>query len=660
MPRDNSTAAPSRRHFLQLATGAAAAAALASTPAARAAEGPKADVPVRRLSKHLAVYEGPINVGIVVDGRRALLIDCGDGSIASCLAELGVETVDRIALTHHHRDQACGAAAFVARGARLSAPEAEKKWFDDVAAFWNDPKQRWGVYNFHPHRLMLTESVPIDQTYKDGDEWNWGPAKIRAVATPGHTDGAMSYVVEVDGQKTAFSGDLIYDVGQVWELYSLQKGIQTSDYHGFMGARETLLTSLDRLLNLEPAALVPSHGRLMDDPTAAVEALRKRLDACYDKYVAISALRHYFPKLFTAYEGRADHMPFSQPIDPPDCLHHFGTTWVLVANNGAALMMDCGSPKAIQSVEQLIAKGTVKKVEGLWVTHYHNDHTEAIPEALETFGGPCLAETSVARVIEEPMAWRLPCVSKKTIKVDRVCRDGQSWQWHEWRLTSYFLPGQTLYHGALLADNGALRMLFIGDSFTPAGIDDYCAQNRNWLGAGVGFDYCLDLVKRLRPTHLFNPHVDVAWQFSDEQIAFMRANLAEREKLFGELVPLDHANYGMDEWWVRCHPYEQSLTAGASARLEVVVTNHSSTVQPVRCRAVLPVAWLAAESREAAQRSTDWIEARLPANRETPLLLRFAVPEGTPAGRHVVAIDVEYGGWRLPQFSEAIVVVQPA
>jgi len=80
-------------------------------------------------------------------------------------------------------------------------------------------------------------------------------------------------------------------------------------------------------------------------------------------------------------------------------------------------------------------------------------------------------------------------------------------------------------------------MLFVGDSFTPGGIDDYCAQNRNWLGKDVGFDRCVALIERLRPTHIFNCHVDVAFDFTPEQCRFMHDNLAQREQLFGQLFP---------------------------------------------------------------------------------------------------------------------------
>ena len=142
----------------------------------------------------------------------------------------------------------------------------------------------------------------------------------------------------------------------------------------------------------------------------------------------------------------------------------------------------------------------------------------------------------------------------------------------QFKLTAYYYPGQTLYHAALLVEGKGLRMLFVGDSHTPAGIERLLRQNRNWLGTGVGFDRCIALIEKLRPTHLFNCHVNDAFDFIPEECRFMRENLAQRERLFGQLVPWDHANYALDDSWVRCHPYEQTVAPGARIDLGVVVT----------------------------------------------------------------------------------------
>ena len=160
----------------------------------------------------------------------------------------------------------------------------------------------------------------------------------------------------------------------------------------------------------------------------------------------------------------------------PDCLRHFGTTWVLLSKDKAAFVMDCGGADVIKRIQALVAKGEIRSVEGLWVTHYHDDHVDAIPAFQKTFDCPCITDRHVAEVISDPMAWRLPCISPSKARVDRATKDGESWQWHEFRLTAYHFPGQTLYHSGLFVESGDLRMLFAGDSFTMAGIDDYCAE----------------------------------------------------------------------------------------------------------------------------------------------------------------------------------------
>lgn len=90
------------------------------------------------------------------------------------------------------------------------------------------------------------------------------------------------------------------------------------------------------------------------------------------------------------------------------------------------------------------------------------------------------------------------------------------------------------------AERDEQRLFFTGDSFTMAGIDDYCVGNRNLLGRDVAFDYCIGLVDKLRPVQMFNPHVDeafsetvqltegVAWQTKRTVVVFWLGAYWER------------------------------------------------------------------------------------------------------------------------------------
>jgi len=600
-----------------------------------------------RLNEHVWVHQGPINVGIVTDGKAGLLIDFGTGDVMEALPSIGVARIDRVLFTHHHRDQACGAQLLPEEGLRIGVPRAEKALFDDVEAYWENPLHRWHLYDFHPHHLTLLEPLHVSETYEDGDIMRWGPAQISVVSTPGHTDGSVSYVLEVDGERIAFCGDAIYDNGRVWDVYSLQKGSSTSDYHGFMGAWEELVQSLQKLTALGPSKMVPSHGAIIEDPRSAVRLLEKRLRTCYRTYASTSSLRHYLPDLLSAYVEPSKALPIGPGKAVPPFLRHFGTTWLVISEDGAAFAMDCGSREVLGKLEEMEEDGTVRGVEGLWVTHYHDDHVDSVPEFRQRFGCPVIADEHVARILRNPRAWRLPCISPAVIPVDRVTSNGDSWRWHEFTFTAYHLPGQTLYGGGLLVDGHGMRLFFSGDSFTMAGIDDYCCGNRNFLGPGRGYELCLDLITKLKPDLIFNSHVDQAFTFDETKIEFLRENLKQRRREFGELIAWDDPNYGLDENWVRCFPYEQEMKPGEAAHVDLVVTNHSDAPRRAYSRLLLPREW-----GTLAQGS-----ALVGPREEVSIRLDFAVPRLASPGRFVVAADLEYGDRFLPQIAEAILRV---
>ena len=621
-----------------------------------------------QLSHHLYVHHGHVNTGILCDGNRALLIDPSGTNLHTTLSELGITSIEQILFTHHHRDSTAG---FLTPGApsvpeegknpRVGVPAKEAAWFAEVETFWNDSKYRWHLYNYHPHNLMLADAIHVDDTYTAGAEIKWGPASLKALETPGHTDGSVTYLIDVDGERFAFSGDLIYNEGQLWELYSLQKGQQTSDYHGFLGARDELIESLEKVRQTAPIALIPTHGVVMKDPDGAIDALFHHLAHCYDTYVAISALRHYFPKLFAEhvkqrqilpiraeFKGGAGHMPIREGKPPPEFLRHFGTTWLIISQSGEAFVMDCGSPNVIKQIQQLQVDNEISEVTQFWVTHYHDDHVDAIPEFQTTFPCETITDSVVARVITNPIGFRLPCISPSVTRVDRITCDGDSWQWNEFTMTAYHFPGQTYYHGGLLVEGRGVRMFFAGDSFTMAGIDDYCSGNRNLLGEDVGYTKCLRLIQRLRPTHIFNCHVDPAFDFTDAEIQCMLDTLAERENCYTALFPWDHANYGMDEHWVRCYPYEQEVGRGEVAHLRVEITNHSSEPRMAIAQPILPLSW----NVEIAP-----AETTIPPKTDGHINFSVPIPQHCKgSGRTVVPVDITYNARPLGQFREAIFV----
>jgi glyoxylase-like metal-dependent hydrolase (beta-lactamase superfamily II) len=393
---------------------------------------------------------------------------------------------------------------------------------------------------------------------------------------------------------------------------------------------------------------------MMPHPARAIDLLVERLAHCYEQYVAISALRFYFPEMFAEYDGRPGMMPICAGKPYPDFVVHIGTTWLISSQSRAVFVLDCGTQGVVRRIQRMQAKGQLGAVEGLWITHYHDDHVDAIPQFRDAFNCPVIADKRVVQVVEDPLAWRLPCISPVQIQVDRRTEHGESWAWREFTFTAYHLPGQTHYHGGLLVKGRGTRILFVGDSFTPSGLDDYCAGNRNLLGHNKGFDACLALVQQIAPQMMLNSHVDTGFNFTAEDCASMRANLAEREKSYGDLVPWGHANYGLDEHWVRCHPYEQHVSPGTGVQdtrvqIDVIVTNHSNHRCTARCRPVPPPQW---------QIDAAAAETTIAPKTEGRIALVLDIPHDAAPGRWVIPIDVIYDGRRLGQCREAIVVIK--
>jgi glyoxylase-like metal-dependent hydrolase (beta-lactamase superfamily II) len=607
------------------------------------------------LTDDLGIYHSAVTIGVICDDNDAILIDCDDGSVIDEIEATTELNIQKVVFTHYHRDSAGGATGLAHRDIDIAVPAAESRYFQDVHSFWSDPDFRFRRYeSFHPHHLLLPESVQVDEKLEPGESLNWGDSTITAISTPGHTQHGLSYLVKSSDQRYVFTGDTICGDGQLWNAYSLQYSTtELTDYHSFLGARHCLMDGLQTLLNSNPEILIPLRGTPIGRPKSAIDRLSQRLRAAYSNYVRIAALRHYYPGLFEDEEP-SDAMPIRDGINTPGYLRHIGTSWILCSENGPCLLVDCGSDEVLETLDSWENTGDIDGVEGLWISHYHYDHIDAVPEFLDAYDGPIMAQKEVADVLEQPSAYRLPVLSSERVPIDRRLADGESWEWHEWTLTAYWLPGQTYYHGGLLAEGNDLRLLFVGDAFTMAGLDDYCTYNRNLLGTDRGFDRCLRLVEELNPTHLFNCHIERAFNFTPEELRFMRDTLAKRIDLFDELLAWEHPNFGLDPYWVRCHPYHQTRTPGDRASISVSVMNYASKTQRVAVRPCPPSEnWNLRNNRDQ-----EWIWIDIDPREEATITLPFRVPNATEPRTAVIPIDIQLGDRQLPQFREGIVTVQ--
>ena len=170
-------------------------------------------------------------------GDAGLLIDPGDEPerIQAAIADLGVETIEAILLTHCHFDHV-GAVAPMARatGAPVYCPKLEVPVLADVMAWVPWP----GIGPF--------ESYDADEALEGGEKLTLAGLDLEVFFVPGHSPGHLAYSIPSEG--VVFSGDVLF-----------QGSIGRTDLPG--GDHERLLQSIGELLEALPAetAVLPGH-----------------------------------------------------------------------------------------------------------------------------------------------------------------------------------------------------------------------------------------------------------------------------------------------------------------------------------------------------------------------------------------------------------------
>lgn len=616
----------------------------------------------QRISPHLGIYaDGVVNVGVIERNGKALLIDCGQGSILEPAKDLQIGQIDWVLFTDHHRDKCSGSSLMKSAGAKLAVPEAEEHLFKGATDFWlaadNIIDHR---YDFRPDLLVLRQSVVPDHLMKPGETFSWEGVDIHAIGTPGETNGSLTYLVDVDGKRVAFTGDLIAGPGSVWNFYRLDKAFHgmSGGYWGFGGAVEDLLQSLDAVLSRNPSLMIPSHGALINNPADAVRLLRNRLDAVMKNYFKLAAWRIYFSGHFRGIKVDSKPWPgfdvaMLKPLPPatmPPWLHktkELGTSSYILAEDGSAFFFDCGFPPIVNVMDRLIQAGTIKGVDGIWISHYHDDHVVSVNEARRKYRARVYAQRELQDILENPKAYCMPCLYPQSIRVDHPISEGEVIHWKGYKLTGYYFPGQTLYHDGTLIEYNGTKVFMTGDSFANWGIDDYCSFNRNFLGKDgdlSGYGRCLRLLLKLKPDLLMAAH----WgpqPVSEEYLRKTLEILEERRDLMAPLFPWDDPNFGLDPYWVRTYPYRQKIFRGQVVMLEVRIYNHSDSNRRASAALRVPAGW------RFEKRGSVVVEP----HSEGKIVLTAKASNNPAHRREVLGVDVHFGDRDLGEITEAIV-----
>jgi glyoxylase-like metal-dependent hydrolase (beta-lactamase superfamily II) len=608
-----------------------------------------------KLPASVSFMAGPVN-GVVIERNGHSLVVYGD-------SHQRVKGADKLLLTHARRDVIWASYDLVRRGTQAIAPANETDWLEEPQAFWNAQiEDRFHDYAQQSTRLP-TVALPIARKVVEGDVIHWEGLTIDVIETPGYTRGSVSYLLNIDGVRIAFVGDLIYGEGQLFDLYSLQDAVPEENirgYHGYAARLGQLVESLNRIRAESPQFLIPARGPLVEDPAEAIDTLIARVRSVYAEYLSISAGRWYFKEAYDALakrvlgeQGKVRWMPWADRIDekPPAWIVPIQNSRLILSEGGRGFLVDCGYRSMVTRLLEMRQAGTLAGLDGLFITHYHDDHTDAVAELVKEFDCPVYACDPLVDVLKNPAKYRLPAMTSLPILEIRTMPHEGTLTWEGFTFTFYDFPGQTIYHDALLVEsNTGERVMFIGDSFTPSGIDDYCLLNRNLIHESSGYLRCLDLLKTIEPKPLLiNQHVREPFRFSEVQLDRMKDSLLRRAGLLRDLFAWNDANEGIDERWVQLLPYGQTVAAGETVSLLARVMNHSDEARAFRLRPNAPSAWRA---------TPDTITVMVPPRVQREVEFSIEPDPSVRSGVHIVTLDVAVEEWDLRRWCEGIIEVR--
>jgi glyoxylase-like metal-dependent hydrolase (beta-lactamase superfamily II) len=607
---------------------------LAAVPFLAAAQ----DSRVLEIAPGVRILRRAINTAVFERDGKTLLIDSGD--LEKFAAQWAL-------FTHHHPDQASGALRLAATGTKIAVPAAERRFFEDARTVWDNADSRLDHdYNCRPDLVTLRDPVPVAAAYKEGDIHEWQGLKFEILETPGHTDGSITYLVEISGKRIAFTGDLIYSPGRIHDFYSLQKAFPGMEggYWGFGGAVDDVKASLDRVLAGKPDLLIPSHGVIIPDPASAVEQLKSNLDAVMENYLTTCAWRANKPGIYKkATPAMLDPLPLVGY--PKWCRDITYTTKALVADDKSVFLSDCGSPRVVEELVKLQRSGEIGKIEGLWVTHYHDDHTESINLARRRFDFPVYAQKVLVDILEHPTAYQGPCLYPESVHVDHVLDDRQSFTWKQFKLTAFDFPSQTIYHDGLLVERDGYKVFFTGDGFSSRSFSDVCSQNRNFSGRDAGIQRCCRILLETKPDILMTAHwgpLAMTEEYLNKFISYLEA----RAKIYQQLLPYDDVNFGLDPYWLRAYPFRQRALPGAIVEMEARALNHSEIRKKIQVSLNLPAGWQPIHTTG---------ELTIPPRTEGRIRFSAAAPDAPSRRRHILGLSAVVDNQPIGEFGSAIV-----
>ncbi len=581
--------------------------------------------------------------------RTGIAIDFGSGDVLDHLAEMGIDRLTDVLMTHHHRDQGQGLWRAAAAGIPIHVPPVEQDLFASVGEMWAS-RSLYNDYNLRQDRFSLLEAVPVAAVVPEYRWQDFHGVTVYTIPTPGHTIGSVSYLVDRPAGRVAFTGDLIYAPGKVWSLAATQWSYSENE-----GPAMAVL-SCYVLLAQSVGLILPSHGDPIPEAAAALTTLASRMQGYVDS-------RRTEPwdlraRLEDPFIRLTEHLLINRTAN--------SCSYVVLSGTGEALIIDygydmttgwaAGTDRAsrrplLASLPALRRDYQVTDIEVALATHYHDDHVAGLNLLREVEGTAVWLPENVAPIMADPLRTDLPCQWFDPTPADLVMPLGQAVRWRQYEFTAHELPGHTLYAAAFEFEVDGVRVLATGDQQTGLGIPGESREilNYQYRNRFRSTDYqdSAALYRRVAPGLMISGHWKGRW-VDEAYLRMLEVQGDELARLHEDLLPADGLSIGADGALARLEPYFTTAEPGSTVEYTVIVRNPFADEREVRVSLIVPESWSAAVS-----------SGTIVAGGHESVSFVFSVTVGSLAARRQrLAVDLTIGDVRFGQHAEAVATVQ--
>ena len=592
---------------------------------------------LREVAQGVYLYKDTCNVYAIVRGKRAILIDFGSGAILKELQSLGVEQVSWVLQTHFHRDHTQGSALARARGIRLAVPEAERKYFEAVESLW-DAKRVFKLYDLRNEFFALTKNIAVDRGLTPGKSFEEDGIRLDVLATPGHTEGSVSFLHDTGRERVLFCGDLAASEGKIPTLHDLE--------WPYVGARgiEAQMNSLKQVIRHAPDLLLPGHGAPARNAVEWIPGLLTRLATLYR---INDWARTAFPRPRTGPFQISKHV---WQIRPPEIN---GVAYILVSDSGRALLWDINEVET-RYLEEMQKRAGFRGIDVVVPSHYHEDHVGGIGFVKKQYGARLWAMSHMVDVIENPAAYNLPCLWHEGFKVDRILTDRERVIWEGIPLEFHYLPGQTEYSQGMLVEVDGNRLMFTGDNVgrplpgTPLLGHFVC---RNFLKLDGGHILAARRLLELRPDFVCPNHF--GWtRATPEVLESYRKSSEDFVAAVRDIVDQPDAQLGVDNNWASIYPYQAEAGPGDTIQYKLKIRNWLGGKSRLRAVFRAPEHW-------TVMPASVELDAAARGEAEASFQVQIPASETRAGRRRVLTADIWRDGEHLGEITECLVNLKP-